>query len=119
MGRKSFLSEKNKPARYEGDDTEGHEDNKDDSTIHDQPIEGETKEGETIALPKTRERRKAPSVEEMGKMARLMSYEDRTAVIHTIREDMRKDVLQEQQAQELALAAQQEKLDRLKNLGGI
>ncbi len=77
----------------------------------------ETKEGEQLpSLSKPRERRKAPSIEEMAKAIRMMPYEDRAAVVQQVRVDMIHDINGETEKQAKEAEEKRQALDRLERL---
>lgn len=109
------------PARYEGEQSEENEfdniDSGDLSQDGSSEQKAETKEGKAIQLPvKTRERRKAPKVDEAAKIIRLMSYEDRYAVMSQVKQDLQDDIAKEQEEEEKQAADKQARIDRLKIL---
>lgn len=87
----------------------------------DQQLDNEAKDEQGEQLPEvkgSRQRRKAPSVEEIRVLAKLMKFEDRKTAVDGILEDLGADVTAELDAEQKAADEQQAKLDRLKKLRG-
>lgn len=63
-----------------------------------------------------RQRRKPSTIEELRKIARLMSFEDRAAAIHAIKADLFNDVEEEEKAAAELLEKHKSKVGGLSNL---